>query len=243
MKDTPGNTVPEFKSPEEERQYWESRGLLAPGRRGTRGEIRPHREESIAGSPGTSFAETAYYQKEFIAVHLSDEDVRTVKFEECHFDDCSFVRCKFENCAFIDCKFDRCVLSAINPAGSRFLQPAFSRCKVIGFDWAKAGKLHGLDFSDGQLDYSNFSSLQLPRIRIVKCCVREASFTEMDMSDGIFTDTDFLGSTFFKTDLSRADFRRAKSYCIDVKNNVIKNARFSLPEVLSLLDGLNIVIE
>ena len=78
---------------------------------------------------------------------------------------------------------------------------------------------------------------------MVRCAAKEVRFYETDMSDGIFTDTDFQGSTFFKTNLSRADFRRAKNYTIDLRNNVLKNACFSLPDVLSLLYSLDILIE
>jgi fluoroquinolone resistance protein len=190
-----------------------------------------------------SFAKTAYYQERFTALVLSGEDVESIRFEECTFDECRFVDFKFEKCLFIDCDFKGSVLSAIDPIGSRFLRPGFSQCKVIGFDWAKTTKLQDLSFTECQIDYSNFSSLQLPRVRMVRCSAKEVRFNETSAVDGVFTETDFQGSTFFKSDLSRSDFRRAKNYSIDLNNNVIKGARFSLPEALSLLYGLDIVIE
>jgi len=190
-----------------------------------------------------TFDSPLYSQEKFASLAISAEHVASVKFDECTFADCRFIDVKFEKCAFVDCAFQDSVLSAISPVDTRFLRPRFVRCKVIGFDWAKAGKLESLDFEDCQLDYSNFSSLHLARIRMEKCSAKEVRFTEAKMVDGVFTGTDFLGTTFFKSDLTRADFRRAKNYGIDVKNNIVKNARFSLPEALSLLEGLEVRVE
>lgn len=190
-----------------------------------------------------AFSEAAYYHEQFTALSLSGETVSSIRFEACTFSECRLVDCKFEKCVFIDCKFEGCTISAVNPDKSRFLQPQFHRCKVMGFDWAKAAKLQDISFDDCLLDYSNFSSLRFPKIHMVKCSAKEARFVETDMSDGIFTGTDFQGSTIFKSNFTRADFRQAKNYNLDVRNNVIKNARFSLPEALSLLYGLEITIE
>jgi fluoroquinolone resistance protein len=189
-----------------------------------------------------TLSETSYYKEKFSALLMSSETVSSIRFETCTFSECRLVDCKFEKCVFIDCKFEGCTLSAVNPDKSRFLQPGFHRCKVMGFDWAKAAKLQDISFDECQLDYSNFSSLQFPKIRMVKCSAIEARFVETDMTDGVFTGTDFQGSTIFKSNFTRADFRQAKNYNIDIRNNVIKNARFSLPEALSLLYGLEIEI-
>jgi fluoroquinolone resistance protein len=190
-----------------------------------------------------SFIKSTYYKEKFTALSFTVEKVETVTFDECIFTDCRFVDCKFEKCVFIECEFQQSVFSAIDPIGSRLLHPEFFQCKVIGVDWSKASKLENMSFTECQIDYSNFSSLQLPRTKMVNCSAKEVRFTETNLSDGVLTDTDFQESTFFKTNLSRADFRRAKNYNIDVTNNIIRSARFSLPEALSLLYGLDIVIE
>jgi len=190
-----------------------------------------------------SFIKSNYYKEKFTALSFTAEKVEVVTFDECMFTDCRFVDCKFEKCVFIECEFKQSVFSAIDPIGSRLLRPEFFQCKVIGVDWSKASKLENMSFNECQIDYSNFSSLQLPRTKMLKCSAREVRFNETNLSDGVFKSTDFQGSTFFKADLSMSDFRQAKNYSIDVKNNLVKNARFSLPEALSLLYGLDIVIE
>ena len=54
---------------------------------------------------------------------------------------------------------------------------------------------------------------------------------------------DFERSRFSKTNLSGADFRGARNYYIDVRNNNVKKARFALPEAMSLLGSFEVIIE
>jgi uncharacterized protein YjbI with pentapeptide repeats len=78
---------------------------------------------------------------------------------------------------------------------------------------------------------------------MIKCEAKEVDFIETNFSHGDFKNTDFEKSRFFKTNLTGADFKGAINYSIDVKNNIIKNARFSLPEALSLLSSLEIILD
>jgi fluoroquinolone resistance protein len=190
-----------------------------------------------------SFTEKAYYSEKFTKLSFLNETIGAITFEECYFSRCSFINCKFEKCKFLNCKLSESSLSAINPANSSFIEMKFSGSKVIGFDWTKSTKIEDLEFTDCQINYSNFKLLTLPKIKIVNCEAREVDFIETDMSDGIFKNTDFEKSRFFKTNLTNADFRGAKNYYIDVQNNMLKKTRFSLPEALSLLNSLDIILE
>lgn len=189
------------------------------------------------------FTEPTYYREEFISLSISGESLHGVTFDECSFADCNLVECSFDRCAFVDCRFRESAISNVNAVNSRFLRPQFSGCKIMGFDWSKTAKLQDLSFTECQIDYSNFSSLVLRNTTMIRCSAKEVRFVETDLSDSVFTDSDFQASTFFKANLSRADFRGARNYEIDVGNNVIKGARFSLPEVLSLLYSLGIEID
>lgn len=190
-----------------------------------------------------SFTEKAYYQERFNRLDLTRDKIQGVVFEECEFLDCSFIDCRLEKCKFISCKFQGCVLSAVVPMDCRLQEAKFSECKVIGIDWTKAQQVENLDFSECQVNYSSFKLMKVPKIRMVKCEAREVDFTEADLSNGEFRNTDFEKSRFFKTNLSGADFKGATNYYIDVKNNTLKKTRFSLPEALTLLESLDIVLE
>lgn len=189
------------------------------------------------------FTKNNYYQEKFTKTTLSKETVKEVEFEECEFKDCSFVDCKFEKCKFINCKFDGCMISAIVPTDSRFVDVSFANSKVIGFDWTKAQYIQEISFESCQINYSNFRLLKLQKIKMVTCEAKEADFTETDLTEGNFTDTDFERSIFSKTILTKANFKGSKNYYIDARYNTIKKARFSLPEALSLLNSLDVVID
>lgn len=190
-----------------------------------------------------TFSESDYCSEEFSELSSEKESIKSRRFEDCEFNSCLFVDCRFEKCSFIKCTFNGCVLSAIIPVDSRFIDVTFAKSKAVAIDWTKAQKLQGLVFEGCQVDYSNFRLLNMPKIKMANCEAREVEFIETDLNGGDFRNTDFKGSRFLRADLSEADFRGARNYFIDVKNNTLRRARFSLPEALVLLEGLDVVID
>lgn len=189
------------------------------------------------------FTKNSFYEKTFSNITLEKEVVKNIEFEDCRFKNCSFVDCTFIKCKFIGCKFDSCGISAVIPTDSTFVDVKFSNGKTIGFDWTKAQRVANVNFENCQINYSNFRMLKLQKIKMIACEAKEVDFTNSDFTEGVFTGTDFERSIFSKTILTKADFVGAKNYYIDVRNNSIKNARFSLPEALSLISSLEVIIE
>jgi uncharacterized protein YjbI with pentapeptide repeats len=113
----------------------------------------------------------------------------------------------------------------------------------MGIDWTKTTLFREPEFSNCKIDFSNFAMLKIPKAKIIDCEAMEVDFLETDFTDAIFTGTDFEKSRFFKTNLSGADLRGAKNYNIDITNNTIKKAKLSYPEVISLLNNLDIIID
>jgi uncharacterized protein YjbI with pentapeptide repeats len=190
-----------------------------------------------------SLTQDSYYQVKFSKLSFQNETISSKEFEECEFDSCSFIDCKIEKCKFINCQFNSCILSAIVPVNSRFIEVDFNKSKVIGFDWTKTQQIKDLNFDDCKLNYSNFRLLKLPKIKIINCEAKETDFTEVDLSEGVFTNTDFERSVFSKTNLTKANFKGARNYFIDARNNTVKKTEFSLPEALSLLNSLDIILD
>jgi fluoroquinolone resistance protein len=190
-----------------------------------------------------SFTEDYYFQEKFSHLTLASEVVKTIVFEECEFTTSSFTDCKFQKCKFLNCKFSECILSAVIPMDSRFNEVEFLKCRVVGIDWTKAEQVRDLKFQESQVNYSSFKLLKIPKTKMVKCEAKEVDFTETDLSHGDFKNTDFEKSRFLKTNLSYADFSGAKNYDIDATNNTIKQTHFSLPEALSLLNSLDIILD
>ncbi len=190
-----------------------------------------------------SFSEKTYYQARFAKISLSNENLNSKSFEECEFSSCSFINCKLEKCRFLNCKFSECILSAVIPSDCRWIETGFTKCKAIGIDWTTAKEIRELAFHECQINYSSFKLINLSKIKVIGCEAREVDFTDADLTEGDFRNTDFTGSRFFKTNLTGADLRGSKNYLIDVKNNTLKKTRFSYPEVISLLNSMDIIIE
>jgi uncharacterized protein YjbI with pentapeptide repeats len=57
-------------------------------------------------------------------------------------------------------------------------------------------------------------------------------FTEADLSEARFTQSDLSGTIFLHTNLEQCDFRTALNYHLDPEKNRMKKAKFS-PEGLS----------
>jgi fluoroquinolone resistance protein len=164
-------------------------------------------------------------------------------YEECLFESCSYIDCKFLEIKLINCVFKDCLLSAVSPLDCRFLEVKFAGCKVVGVDWTRTLEIRDLGFDQCQVDLSNFRFLKLAGLKIAHCRVKESDFTEADLTGSDFSHSDLEGTRFFKTNLSAANFKGAINYHIDVSNNIVKKARFSLPEAVALLKGMDIIIE
>jgi len=190
-----------------------------------------------------TFPALSYYQQTFLRLTLKEEIISAREFEDCRFEACSFASCTFDKVKFINCDFDGCFMSVIRSSRSRFLEVKFTRCKALGFNWSKTDAVRDLSFNECQLNYSDFSYLKIPGIKILGREAKEVDFTEADLTGADLQNTDFENSRFYNTNLSAADLRGARNFYIDVKNNVLKKARFSFAGAVTLLDCLDIVIE
>lgn len=144
---------------------------------------------------------------------------------------------------FIDCIFERCQLSSVKIQGA-VIQAKFQHSKIEGINFFTAKKsLLSLSFDSCLIRHSSFAELKLPKVKFTRCELHNVDFADADLSGADFSDTTFDECVFRNTNLAKADFRTASNYYIDPTQNKIRGARFSSPEVLSLLAGFDIVIE
>lgn len=184
-----------------------------------------------------------YFAQPFANQTLTQEMVTAVTFEECTFTGCNFSETQFKRCIFRDCQFQNCDLSLLDVDYSTFQRSKFTQCKVIGVNWAKVRRIERIEFHDCNLSYATFMELDLSRTVLSRCLAKEATFAETNLTGANCTHTDFTGSRFIHTNLTKADFRGAQNYAIAADQNTLKQAKFSLPEAIALLEGLDIVLE
>ncbi len=184
-----------------------------------------------------------FFDQKLTNLEHRQETIAGLSFHDCTFAACDFTETSISHCTFIDCEFKSCDLSLITVEGCRFNGIQFRETKLMGVNWSKAAMLKRVDFFDCNISYSTFMELDLTRSQIINCHAKEAYFAETNLTKAKFTKTDFVDSKFFHTNLTNADFTDAKNYFIPYSQNTIKKTKFSMPEALSLLHGLDIILD
>lgn len=120
---------------------------------------------------------------------------------------------------------------------------SFKDCKIIGVNWTYSDSLWPpISFLKCNISQSNFLGLKLKAISISECVARDVDFRECDLSKSTLTSNDFKNSLFGNTSLIRADLTHSTNYMINLLENKVQGAKFSLPDAISLLNGIGIEI-
>ena len=169
--------------------------------------------------------------------------LRPSEFINCSFKAIDFSNQNFKNSKFLECQFIDCNLSNVTLINAALRETLFIRCKLVGINWAETQSLISPDFKECVLDYGVFQAMKLVQINFTQCSIKDVDFFEANLSNANFSESILSGTTFNKGNLTGADFRGALDYYIDPRVTNIKKARFNLPEALSLLSAMEIIIE
>ena len=188
-----------------------------------------------------------YHDQDFRNLNLDGLRLIESEFHDCRFESCSFAESILLSCRFVACEFVECDLSLARVTGSAFSACRFVDSRVLGVDWTQAdwsGVSLGqpIGFERCALSHSTFIGLSLPGVQIKECLAADVDFREADLSGADFSQSDLTESLFNNTNLSKSDLRTARNYTIAPEQNTLKGARFSLPEAMSLLFNMDIVL-
>ncbi|MDD4850132.1 MAG: pentapeptide repeat-containing protein [Gemmiger sp.] len=174
-------------------------------------------------------------------------------WENCEYNDCTFRNCRWlgvrvQNCSFLGCCFIGCALSGVTFSFCRMRDAWLENCTFRSIAWGGLrgrsalaqpfGKAVGCAFQ-----YNDFSGMVLSGFDFSSNRFAECTFDDCKLPGANFRGVPLGRSQFAGCDLTKADFRDAESYAIDPTANTLKGARFSFPEVVTLLDGTGIQIE
>lgn len=190
------------------------------------------------------FTDTDYYDDEqFHQLDCRGVRLDGIEFYSCTFQELTFLEATLNRCKFIECLFENCDLSLAQLVDCRFRRPRFVRSKLVGLDWTQTDTLFEADFSECTLNYANLAGLDLRKSTFERCIAHEVDFVQADLSHSNCRHTDFTGSRFVNTNLTQADFTRATNYTIVPTANILKQTKFTLPEAVALLHGLDIILD
>ena len=165
-------------------------------------------------------------------------------FEECRFRQCSFAGGKIDGMVFRSCIFEECDLTLATFRDTSLQEVRFIRCKLVGVQFDACRKLLlQVAFEKCLSRLSGYAGMQLKNTVFDGSDLQEADFTGADLSGSSFAGCDLTRALFNRTNLEGADFRSAFGYAFAPESNRLKRAKFSMPEVLGLLDGHGIEIE
>lgn len=191
-----------------------------------------------------------YYEEQLI----KDKKYQNITTEHCKFIDCTFENCSFEDCrivgcAFVNCMFTNCAVISLTSQHSEVKNTVFQKCNLIGIHcWNEllpSGRYaHSIDsLKNCYLKYNSFIEMSFRKFDFSGNIIQESMFEECDLQESNFYDCRLEATQFSRCDIQKADFRDAKGYVIDIPSNKLKQAKFSYPEVISLLDSLGIKID
>ena len=172
-----------------------------------------------------------------------------LKFTDCVFENCTFEDCKITGCSFVNCRFYKCSIISLTSKNSELKSAVFQNCNLIGIHcWNKllpAGSYaRSIDkVKDCCMKYNSFVEMPFRKFDFSGNIIQESIFEECDLQESNFRGCRLESTQFFKCDIPRADFRDARGYVIDIPSNKLRQAKFSFPEAVSLLNSLEIKVE
>lgn len=159
------------------------------------------------------------------------------------FEQIDFTSFDLKGSVFVDCKFTTCNLANSSLMNVTLRGVLFENCNLMGINWTELRKNGSFSFDGSKLNYGSFQSVDLRGTSFANCIIREADFSGANLTKASFRSANLSGTSFVNSNADKADFRGARDYFIDPKLTKIKEAQFSFPEALVLLQAMGAKIE
>ncbi|GAB7023596.1 pentapeptide repeat-containing protein [Salidesulfovibrio brasiliensis] len=184
----------------------------------------------------------SFERREFSHCRVED-DLEDLSFHRCVFRNISLQSRRLAECIFDDCEFIQCNLSLAELASAVFSGVTFRDCKLLGLNWTGTGGFLTASFEGCIMDNNLFADMNLSKFRFSGCSLMNATFSNIKLTEAVFDECELSGCQFHNTDLTRADFRTSRNYYMNAETNTLRKTVFSLPEAVSLLGNLDIVLD
>lgn len=198
---------------------------------------------------GTDPTSPMYYEERtFEALRLTEAAFIGLEVSDCEFKNCTFEKPVLTDCVFRSCRFTGCRIVAPRTERTELKHCEFERCQLAGVYWKDVTPYGGVaapfdSLKACCLKYCSFMEMRLNRSDFCGNELIECMFEGCKLGEAKFGGCDLTRTAFAGCDLRKADFRGAHGYQIQLRSNLLKAARFSLPEALRLLEELEIRID
>ena len=185
-----------------------------------------------------------YEDQEFNQVTQGATELSDLKFVDCQFNNCRFEDLTLTNVQLQECSFSHCTIANVTTTFSAGRNLQFEQCNLIGISW---GELVIDKYSlvidrltNSLLKYNNFIGMELPNFSFTTNEILNSNFEDCNFQKAQFNGCELADTQFISDDLRRADFTAAHNYFVDLQTNRIEKASFSFPDVMGLLESLDI---
>ena len=184
-----------------------------------------------------------FEDQQYNGEHFTEQALGKGEYDYCTFSNCIFLNADLSSIIFSNCEFMHCDLSMAAIKDTAFREVKFTNCKLMGlrFDECNTFSLT-LEFDSCVLNFSSFYKLSLKNTKFRDCKLEEVEFVSADLTNAVFGNCDLLNAVFEHTILESADFRTAINFSIDPEMNRIAKAKFSMHNIVGLLNKYKIVI-
>lgn len=171
----------------------------------------------------------------------------TTTLVEKEFTGCTFRGLKAEtviwkSVRFEDCTFENCELTRAQFPHTRFVGVSFRGCKLMGIDWSSIASNPTLFFDSCDLRYASFVKVNLRKTIFRGCKACETNFIDCALVESDFSDTDLTGANFDASDLSKANLTTALGAFVAPGKNRVKDTRISVETavLMAMAQGMKV---
>lgn len=82
--------------------------------------------------------------------------------------------------------------------------------------------------------------MNLTKFKFAGSVIQRSMFAKCNLVSADFEKCDLLDTEFFQCDMRKANFKEASGYKVDIFGCKLQDAKFTLPEAVSLLGDLRI---
>jgi uncharacterized protein YjbI with pentapeptide repeats len=120
----------------------------------------------------------------------------------------------------------------------------FEKCKLLGIRFTVIDAfLINWVFKECVIMICDFGDMDIRGSKFLNCEMKEADFINTNLICADFAGSSLQLCKFYHANLEKVNFVGALNYYINPIDNKLKQAKFSYPEVLSLLDTFGIEVE